>query len=103
MSELEFNVVIEASEVDVTVEEPVVAAVLVAGPAGPPGPNVPVYEHVQSTPAATWSVSHGLGKFPISSEITVGGELVFADIIYPSTSTVVVTFASPQAGILRLI
>lgn len=103
MSDLVFEVAVEVPEVDVSVEEPVVAALVVAGPPGPPGPmGVAGFVHAQETPAATWIVSHTLGRVPFSSELTVGGEIVHSDITYPDVSTAVVTFASPQAGTLRL-
>lgn len=103
MSDLQFNVVVEAPEVDVTVVEPVTAAILVQGPAGPPGPPAVVgFEHVQSTASANWIVTHTLGRYPLNSEVTVSGEIVHADITYPDVFTAVVTFAAPQAGTLRL-
>lgn len=100
MSDLVFEVEVEVPEVDVSVVEPVVAALVVAGPQGPPG--VTGYVHTQSTPAATWTVSHTLGRVPLSSELTIAGEVVHSDITFPDASTAVVTFASPQAGVLRL-
>lgn len=94
----------DTPEIDVVVEEQVVAAFLVAGPAGPAGPAGDAgFEHVQSAPAATWSITHGMGRYPLGSQVTVDGEVVHADIVYPNSTTVVVTFASPQAGVLRLI
>ena len=70
---------------------------------GPPGPTPLLgYVHTQSSPAATWSVSHTLGRFPFGSEIVISDEKVFADITYPDASTAVVTFASPRSGVLRL-
>lgn len=105
MSELTFEVEVQSAEVDVDLVEPTVAAVLVAGPSGaqgPPGPAAPSYIHTQSTAAATWIVSHTLGRAPYAVLIVVGGELVNTDVEFPDSSTVVVTFASPQAGSLRL-
>lgn len=103
MSELTFEVEVELPEVDVSVEEPVVAAVLVAGPPGPPGPGATVgFSHNQVSASSNWIVSHTLGRYPLSSEVTVSGEVVHADIEYPDVFTAVVTFANPQAGTLRL-
>lgn len=72
------------------------------GATGPPGPINSGFQHTQVSPAATWSVTHTLGRYPLSCEITVAGEVVFSDVNYPDAFTVVVTFATPQAGTLRL-
>jgi hypothetical protein len=72
---------------------------------GPPGPTGPInngYQHVQSAAAATWIVSHTLGRYPLSHEIVINGEVVNADVTYSNAFTVVVAFATPQAGTLRL-
>ena len=117
MSALDIDLVVEVNEidlevdpqpvVDVVVPEPVVAAVVIPGPVGPPGPPGAVgsdaYLHTQSTPAATWTVSHPLGRYPAGSELTIDGEVVFTDITYPDIFTAVATFGSPQVGFLRLI
>ena len=100
---LVFDVAVEPLEIDVEVQEPVVAALLVTGPPGPQGPpGTGSFIHTQATAAATWSVTHDLGRVPNSCLIVVGGELVHTDVVFPSSSTVNVTFASPQAGTLRL-
>jgi hypothetical protein len=43
----------------------------VAGGAGAPGeaPEHELYEHTQSTPASTWTITHNLGRIPISFEV----------------------------------
>lgn len=95
--------VTDSPVIDVSVEETVVAALTVAGPAGPPGPAAVLgHVHEQVSPSANWIVSHSLGRYPLSSELTVSGEVVHADITYPDVFTAVVTFAAPQVGTLRL-
>jgi hypothetical protein len=56
------------------------------------------YTHTQSTPAATWTITHTLGRRPASVSIWLADELVYADVAAPSTSSVVITFPSPIAG-----
>lgn len=77
------------------------------GTAGPPGPVGPAggegVVHVQSTPAATWTVTHSLGRVPFGSEVLIDDQVVIADVEYPDESTVVVTFAAPQQGSIRII
>ncbi len=58
--------------------------------------------HTQSTPAATWTVPHGLGRYP-HAMVVVEGRLVLADLDFPDLGTVVVTHAEPLAGSLHLI
>lgn len=75
------------------------------GPPGPPGPEGPQYTgfvHTQSTAAATWIVTHTLGRYPNAAQVVIGGEVVYADVTYPNITTVVVAFPSPQTGALRL-
>ena len=74
-------------------------AVPVLGPAGPPGTGSGSgFEHVQSTPAATWTVLHNFGRTPYSLLVVVGGQQVIADAEFPDSNTAVLTFASPVAG-----
>ena len=54
----------------------------------------------QSSPAASWTFIHSLGRLPIV-EVYVGGEEWNADVAATST-TVTVTFASPQSGTVVL-
>lgn len=80
-----------------------VALAIFQGATGPPGPTgVSGFAYAQSSPSSNWIVTHTLGRYPLSSEITVAGEVVHTDITYPDVFTVVVTFASPQSGSLRL-
>lgn len=58
-----------------------------------------IYE--QTTPAATWTITHNLGYQPTVT-LMVDGEEVETDVDYPSTSVVVVIFGTPQAGTARL-
>jgi len=106
VSDLVFNVVVDAPEINVSVVEPVVAALVVEGPPGPQGlPGAAAsngYVFTQTTPAATWIATHTLGRYPLSSEITIAGEVVHTDITYPDVFTAVVVFASPQSGTIRL-
>ncbi|MBF6277070.1 LtfC-like domain-containing protein [Nocardia nova] len=74
-------------------------AVPVPGPQGPPGGGAGSgFEYVQSTPAATWTISHGFGRTPYSLLVVVGGQLVIPDAEFPDSDTAVLTFASPTAG-----
>lgn len=74
-------------------------AVPVPGPAGPPGTGTGSgFEHIQSSPAATWTIPHGFGRFPFSLLVLVGGQMVIPDAEFPDGNTAVLTFAAPTAG-----
>jgi hypothetical protein len=89
-----------ATTVTVVNEPPAVLAVASPamgpmGPAGPPGGGASV--HTQASPAATWSITHGLGRVPHAVTVYIGGEQVFTDCQVDAT-TVVLTFPSPMTG-----
>ena len=107
MSDIEFDIVVDAPEVDLTVvdqevgvgyENVEVIALLVEGPQGPPGPGFPRHQHIQTAPASTWTVSHPLGIKPAFVSVWVNDEPVEADIEILNTLTVVITFPSPTSG-----
>lgn len=74
------------------------------GPQGPPGPPGPAgapssfYEHVQASPAGTWTVVHGITRRVHVTVMSVEGDVVFADVDQSLPGTAVVTFSSPAAG-----
>jgi hypothetical protein len=56
----------------------------------------------QAIPSNSWTINHTLGYNPVVSVIVNGGE-VDAQIEYPNTTTVVITFGIPVAGTARLV
>lgn len=68
------------------------------GPAGPPGDNL-AFEYTQATDLSTWTipVPVGFGRRPSVAVYLASGEAVMADVSASSTS-VTITFASPQSG-----
>jgi hypothetical protein len=69
---------------------------------GTPGNFEQTFTYVQQAPAQMWTISHTLGHLP-SVSLTVGNEVVDADIDYPDQFTVVITFKDPQSGSAELI
>lgn len=58
------------------------------------------YKHVQTTPAATWTVVHGLGRCPAPTLIPTGTiHPEFTDVFYPDENTLVVEWDRPTSGI----
>ncbi|MGE3690244.1 MAG: hypothetical protein AB7F98_02550 [Novosphingobium sp.] len=74
----------------------------VAAIIGPPGPSgsgsgaaAPV--RIDASLAATWILSHSLGRIPTVQVYLTGDEPVIADVAV-TTSQITVTFPSPQQG-----
>lgn len=67
------------------------------GPAGASGDAGRGQVFTQATPAATWTISHGFGRLPITAVFDSDGAELLADIA-ASASSVTVTFAQPTAG-----
>lgn len=62
--------------------------------------NVEPFIHNQTSPAATWTITHGRGTKPdvaifLDDDLT---ERVWADLSYPDLSTVVVQLPSASSG-----
>lgn len=71
----------------------------VVGAQGPPGPvgGAP-FEYVQTAPAATWTVTHDLGHFPVAAVLDSTGAALVADIVYPDVNTAVIVHSAPASG-----
>jgi hypothetical protein len=78
--------------------DPVVIFAATPGPPGPPGTGSDGFTYTQASPAATWTISNTLGRFPRGVAVFVGNELVEADVDTPDINTIVITFSSPQSG-----
>lgn len=72
------------------------------GGGGGGGGDVAEVAFGQTLPAATWTVAHNLGRHPQPRVVTTSGDLVDCAASYPDANTVVLTFASPFAGIVYL-
>ncbi len=69
-------------------------------PAAPPA--AATYTHTQTTPAASWSGTHGLGRYPQAMLLDPDGRRFLADLEFPTPDTYSVTHAEPTAGALHL-
>ncbi len=61
------------------------------------------YDHTQTTPAATWTVTHGLNRYPNATALDTARNRIWPDLQYPDLNTAVVIHAEPLAGSLHLI
>jgi hypothetical protein len=68
----------------------------------PPGAASDAFEFTQGFPSDTWTITHGLGRHPDATVLTSSGDLVSCSVSYPSNMQVVLTFASPFAGVAYL-
>lgn len=62
------------------------------------GSGASYYLHTQASPAATWQVSHGLGRTPNVSVIRTDGTVAYADIDHNSNVLAVISFPAAIAG-----
>ena len=57
------------------------------------------YVHVQGAAATTWTIVHNLGKHPALTVVDSGGNRVYGDEVYVSTTTTTVTFGAAFGGV----
>jgi len=60
--------------------------------------KVGTFIFTQIAPAATWPISHMLGKRPSVTVVDSGGTVVVGDVAYVSDDDIVVRFQAPFAG-----
>lgn len=61
------------------------------------------YEHIQSNPSTTWTINHGLNKYPIVRVFIGNLEVQPLEIEHVSMNETVIRFTDPQVGIARLV
>jgi hypothetical protein len=78
---------------------PVPAISAIIGPPGPQGPTGPNSEplRIDASLAATWILSHPLGRVPTVNVYLSTNEPVLTDVSV-TTTQITVTFPSPQQG-----
>lgn len=73
----------------------------VTGEKGDAGAAGSGYNHTQSSPNTTWTISHNLGIRPSVETFSVGGVLMWGDIVHLDLNTTQVTFATALSGYAR--
>jgi hypothetical protein len=91
------NTNIEITQQEYEVIEIAETARGVQGIQGPPGEDAH-YTHDQMIAASTWTINHGLNKYPSVTIVTSGGDEVEGDINYTSLNVVTATFTSAFGG-----
>ncbi len=56
------------------------------------------FTFTQITPAATWNITHNLGKFPSVSVVDTANTQVFTDVQYTNNNNLTLTFSAAFAG-----
>jgi len=66
----------------------------------PAGGGGSAYEHVQATPAATWTITHALGLKPVPIAVLIDGYdgLALCDTTFPDSNTAVLTMDVAVTG-----
>lgn len=64
----------------------------------PGGGSFEPIEHVQSAPAALWTINHNLGRLVGVEVMNAAGDTVAADIARLTANQVRILFATPQIG-----
>ena len=65
-------------------------------------PQIMTYIYTQATPAAVWTINHGLGKFPSVDVVDSTNAEVEGDVAWPTNNRVVLTFAGAFSGVAYL-
>ena len=58
--------------------------------------------HTQASPSDTWTINHTLGGYPSVTVVDSASTVVIGEVLYVSTSQVVVEFTSPFSGFAYL-
>ena len=56
------------------------------------------YVFIQSTPSATWNITHNLSKFPSVSVVDSANTVVYGDINYINENSLTITFSAAFGG-----
>jgi len=56
------------------------------------------YIHTQSTPSATWTINHNLGRKPSVTIVDSSEKVVFGDITYVTDNQLTVSFSAAFGG-----
>ena len=66
---------------------------------GGSGGGVTPFEHVQSSPSASWIVNHNFTRYPVAvTVLSVGNVEVEAAVSHVSVNQLIVSFATPYVG-----
>lgn len=61
------------------------------------------YTHIQPVSASTWTVTHGLNRYPIVSVTDSSGSTVYGDVVHLSANQTQLIFEVPFSGTAEFI
>jgi hypothetical protein len=67
------------------------------------GGGLTAFEHIQNTPATTWTINHNLGYYPDIHVYSSGGSEVTAEIVHVSANQALIYFSAPTTGRARCV
>lgn len=65
-------------------------------------PDATTYVHTQTAPAAVWTITHNLDRYPSVTVVDSAGTVVIGDVQYQSKDVIQVAFTAPFAGMAYL-
>ena len=68
------------------------------GPQGVPGLSGANYVHSQAVPAADWTITHGLARYPSVTVVDSAGTTVIGNVEYITANQVVIHFSAAFGG-----
>ncbi len=96
--------VINASTISVTFASDFIGSAVVLG-GNQEGTTAPTYayEHFQTNPSNTWTIPHGLGRYPITRVFIGNQEVQPASVTFDSLNVVILTFSQAYVGQAKFI
>jgi hypothetical protein len=53
---------------------------------------------VQNDPQSSWTIAHGLNRYPSVTLVDTAHDQIFGDVSYPDQNHVVISFSAPMSG-----
>ena len=88
---IEMNVDVLSSNGTITVDDNAVISVLY-------GENDKAHIHTQLVASSSWTVSHGLAKFPSVTVVDDGDNVIYGDVVYTNQNELTINFTSSVSG-----
>ena len=88
---IEMNVDVLSSNGTITLDDTAVISVLY-------GENDKTHIHTQLSASSSWTVTHGLAKFPSVTVVDDGDNVIYGDVVYTDQNELTINFSSSVSG-----
>ena len=88
---IEMNVDVLSSNGTITLDDTAVISVLY-------GENDKTFTHTQLSASSSWTVAHGLAKFPSVTVVDDGDNVIYGDVVYTDQNELTINFSSSVSG-----